>query len=270
MICDCLVVGILNTSLSECLQMDADCTLEKAEQIIRQREAVQKQQSILNHGEQPTEMTLSYVNTDKRSRNQPKTNAASQQRPQQQCSQMCIRCGRGPHSRGACPVKEALATTWACERFSDYILGKTIAIKTDQNPLVPLLSTKHLDSISPRVLCARLRLIRFDYSIVHIPGKQLYTADTLPMPLRTILKKTSDTQQSLRHTLPFSYSCQPVRTAWMCIARPRQKIPLVPNPSPITQMSGQESMQTLGNWNTIGKPVMTSQLVKAYCHTNLV
>ena len=48
--------------------------------------------------------------------------------------------------------KEALATTWACERFSDYILGKTITIETDHKPLVPLLSTKHLDNIPPRVL----------------------------------------------------------------------------------------------------------------------
>lgn len=36
--------------------------------------------------------------------------------------------------------KEALATTWACERFTDYIMGKQIAIETDHKPLVPLLS----------------------------------------------------------------------------------------------------------------------------------
>ena len=74
--------------------------------------------------------------------------------------------------------KEALATTWACDRFSDYILGKTITIETDHKPLVPLLSTKHLDNIPPRVLRFRLRLMRFDYSIIHIPGKLLYAADT--------------------------------------------------------------------------------------------
>ena len=43
--------------------------------------------------------------------------------------------------------KEALATTWACEHFSDYILGKPIVFETDHKPLVSLLSTKPLDSI---------------------------------------------------------------------------------------------------------------------------
>ena len=75
--------------------------------------------------------------------------------------------------------KEALATTWACEKFSDYILGKRIVIETDHKPLVPLLNNKRLESLPPRVLRFRLRLSRFDYQIEHVPGKLLYTADTL-------------------------------------------------------------------------------------------
>ena len=75
--------------------------------------------------------------------------------------------------------KEALALVWACEKFADYVIGKNIQIETDHKPLVPLLGTKQLDSLPPRVLRFRLRLTRFDYSIAHVPGMYLYTADTL-------------------------------------------------------------------------------------------
>jgi len=75
--------------------------------------------------------------------------------------------------------KEALASTWACEKFASYVLGKTFEIETNHKPLVPLLGTKHLDTLPPRVLRFRLRLDRFSYSIKHVPGKNLYIADTL-------------------------------------------------------------------------------------------
>ena len=40
--------------------------------------------------------------------------------------------------------KGALSTTWACEKFTNYILGKHFPIEMDHIPLVPLFSTKHL------------------------------------------------------------------------------------------------------------------------------
>ena len=48
--------------------------------------------------------------------------------------------------------KEALATIWACDKLAPYILGKKVHVKTDHKPLVPLLNTKHLDNMPPRVL----------------------------------------------------------------------------------------------------------------------
>ena len=75
--------------------------------------------------------------------------------------------------------KEAFATKWACEIISTYILGMKSAIKTDHNPLVPLLRSKHLSNLQPHILPFRLRLARYDYTITHVPGKLLHTADTL-------------------------------------------------------------------------------------------
>ena len=75
--------------------------------------------------------------------------------------------------------KEALALVWACEKFSDYVIGKAIFVETDHKPLVPLLDKTNLDCLSPRVLRFWICLKRFDYTISHIPGKHLYTADTL-------------------------------------------------------------------------------------------
>lgn len=97
--------------------------------------------------------------------------------------------------------KEALALTWACEKFSPYILGLTISLETDHKPLVPLLSHTHLDCLPPRVLRFRLRLMRFSYEISHVPGKLLYAADALsrcpqkqPLDVKTItLDETVET-----------------------------------------------------------------------------
>ena len=76
-------------------------------------------------------------------------------------------------------IEEALACTWACKKFSTYILRMKFLIEIDHKPLVPLLGTKHLDSLPPRVLRFCLCLARFDYTIVHVPGKLLYTAGAL-------------------------------------------------------------------------------------------
>ena len=87
--------------------------------------------------------------------------------------------------------KEALAIMWTCEKFADYVVGKPIQLETNHIPLVPLLTTTSLDPMPPRVLQFWLHLSRFDYTISHVPGKLLYTADALSRAPVTV---TNDSQ----------------------------------------------------------------------------
>ena len=50
--------------------------------------------------------------------------------------------------------KEALAVTWACDKFSDYLLGRSFQIDGSKTTctFVPLLSAKQLDRLPPCVL----------------------------------------------------------------------------------------------------------------------
>ena len=52
-------------------------------------------------------------------------------------------------------------------------------IETDHKPLVPLLGSKNLYDMPPRIQRFRLRLMRYSYTIVHVPGKDNVTADAL-------------------------------------------------------------------------------------------
>ena len=43
--------------------------------------------------------------------------------------------------------KEALAITWACDKFANYIISLKVLIETDHEPLIPLIGLKHLDEL---------------------------------------------------------------------------------------------------------------------------
>ena len=75
--------------------------------------------------------------------------------------------------------KEALAATWACERFSDYVLGTNFTLETAHRPLVPLLSSTDLSKLPARILRFRLRLMRYSPVVKYVLGKTHYTADAL-------------------------------------------------------------------------------------------
>ena len=109
--------------------------------------------------------------------------------------------------------KEALASTWACEKFANYVLGKKFIIETDHKPLVPLLGNKSLHSLPPRILCFRLRLTRFEYEIVHVPGKSLVMADTLSRaPIHRSDTDTSDLQEEAEYLMEMCVNSLPANS----------------------------------------------------------
>ena len=86
-----------------------------------------------------------------------------------------------------CKYAQTLAVTWACERSSNYIVGKSITIEADHKPLVPLLMKHTIDKLPPRLQSYKMRVMRFNIKDVnHIPGKYHYRADTLSRKPNTV------------------------------------------------------------------------------------
>lgn len=66
------------------------------------------------------------------------------------------------------------------------MLGITFRLETDHKPLIPLFASKNLED---------LPVMRFQFDIVHIPGKHLTIADTLS---HSLIKQRSDSDKSLQ------------------------------------------------------------------------
>lgn len=81
--------------------------------------------------------------------------------------------------------KEALSLGFSADKFKDYITGINVILETNHKPLLQILQTKPLDDLTPRLQRIRLRLMRFNYTVIYVPGKQLVLADALsrnPIP----------------------------------------------------------------------------------------
>lgn len=65
--------------------------------------------------------------------------------------------------------KEALMTTWACECFSNYLIGLYFPIENNHKPLVPLLGSKDLGELPARLQRFYICLMQYGYTIFYVP-----------------------------------------------------------------------------------------------------
>ena len=129
LICDRLVVGIHDLSLSERLQLEPDLTLDKTKRLIRQWEAVKSQQDILQKPKVKEELPLEAVRQKPVRRKLPALPQTSARPPPKNCR----KCGSATHPKQSCPARDA--TCFRCNRrghFSSQCLSNTIALVTTQ------------------------------------------------------------------------------------------------------------------------------------------
>jgi len=74
--------------------------------------------------------------------------------------------------------KEMLAISFACDKFHTFIYGREVVVQSDHKPLESIFK-KDLHKVTMRLQRLRMRLLKYDLSIVYTPGRDMYIADTL-------------------------------------------------------------------------------------------
>ena len=74
---------------------------------------------------------------------------------------------------------EALAVAWSLEQSKYFTMGcPTLTVVTDHKPLVRVLDTKPLESVTnPRLFRLKQRVAMWKFKIAHLPGRSNWAAD---------------------------------------------------------------------------------------------
>lgn len=87
--------------------------------------------------------------------------------------------------------KELLAILHGLVRFHAYTFGREVLVQTDHKPLLSIVN-KPMEALTPRLQRMVLKLMRYNYTLEYVPGKELYIADTLSRDPNT--KRSIDTK----------------------------------------------------------------------------
>lgn len=160
-----------------------------------------------------------------------------------------------------------MGITWASEHFADYLLGLEFRVETDHKPLVPLLSTRNLEDLPARVQRFRMRMMRFTYSISHVPGKSLYTADTLSWA--PLVRPLDRDEEKLEADVPAYVDSivkyyQQLTIDWKTSSPSNNRMRLQDNSSLIVLKVGQRNPSSLVYFKCTGLKGATSQYNMAW------
>ncbi|PFX27478.1 Retrovirus-related Pol polyprotein [Stylophora pistillata] len=129
--------------------------------------------------------------------------------------------------------KEALAVTWACDKFSDYVLGMKFTVETDHKPLAPLFNSTDLSKMPPRILRFRMRLMKYELNVVYVPGKEQITPDTLSgAPIKKNVNKNIDLVEeveSFTQQIVARLPATPMRLQDISEAQDQDELPTFPD-----------------------------------------
>jgi len=98
---------------------------------------------------------------------------------------------------------ELLGGTFACDRFHNFVFGYDIEFQTDHLPLVPMMK-KEIHKLGSKTLQRlRLKLLKYQITMVHVPGKLMYMSDLFS---RTAKQVAPDNESSIEvvHSLSMS------------------------------------------------------------------
>ena len=86
-----------------------------------------------------------------------------------------------PAEKNYYPVEnEMLAVTWGCLKMNMYLHGLPhFLVQTDHKPLIPILNSKQIVDMSPRIQEMRLKLLKYTFTAEHVPGTKMEDADAL-------------------------------------------------------------------------------------------
>ena len=99
--------------------------------------------------------------------------------------------------------KETLSLTWTAERLEQFLLGQKFTMRTDHKPLLRILKDKPIDQLTTRLQRFRMRLMKFDFDIEYVPGKEFYCPDALS---RSPLKEGQEDKDVLSTNCSIIYS----------------------------------------------------------------